>query len=65
MKTKKTFDCVQFKRQAQARLDEITRGMSADKRREHLRCLIETGPLADFWTRLSQECRTAPKAGRR
>ena len=60
----KTFDCVEFKRQAQARIHEATRGMTAEQRREHLRRIVEAGPLADFWRELTQKARQAPKRGR-
>ena len=60
----KTFDCVEFKHRAQTRLDEATRELSADQRREHIRRILETGPLAEFWERVTQQSRTAPKAGR-
>ena len=63
-KKTKTFDCVEFKHQAQARVYEATRELSADERRKHIRRMVETGPLADFWMRVTQQARTAPKAGR-
>jgi hypothetical protein len=61
---KKSFDCVEFKREAQARLYEATRDMSAEERREYMQRVIENGPLAEFWARVKREARTAPKAGR-
>ncbi len=63
-KKTKSFDCVEFKRQAQARLYEATRELSAEQRRQHIRRAVETGPLADFWSRVMQQGKTAPKAGR-
>ena len=60
----KTFDCVEFKRRAQSRFYEATQKLSADQRREHIRGILETGPLAEFWERVTQQSRTAPKAGR-
>ena len=63
-KKTKTFDCVEFKRQAQARLYEATRELSAEQRRQHVRRIVETGPLADFWRRVTQQSRIAPKARR-
>ena len=60
----KTFDCIEFKRRAQIRLYEATRELSADRRREHIRRILETGPLAEFWERVTQQSPTAPKAGR-
>ena len=58
------FDCVEFKDRAQTRLYEATRKLSADQRREHIRGILETAPLAEFWKRVTQQSRTAPKAGR-
>ncbi|MCP4249318.1 MAG: hypothetical protein GY778_19930 [bacterium] len=63
-KKTKTFDCVEFKRHTQARLYEATREMSTEQQREHVRRIVETGPLADFWRRVTQQSKTAPKAGR-
>ena len=63
-KKTKTFDCVAFKHQAQARVYEATRELPADERRQQLRSMVETGPLADFWKSVTQQARTAPKAGR-
>lgn len=60
----KTFDCVRFKHQAQARFYEATRGMSAEQRREYLLRTIESGALADFWAKVTRQVKTAPKAGR-
>lgn len=62
-KTPRTSDCVDFKRQAQARLYEATREMSTQQRREHIRREIQTGPLAGFWNKVLQRSKTAPKAG--
>ena len=60
----KAFDCVEFKREAQGRLREATRGMTAEQRRRYLREVVEQGALADFWRKLTEEARQAPKAGR-
>ncbi|MFA7238242.1 MAG: hypothetical protein WC058_15390 [Phycisphaeraceae bacterium] len=64
MKTNKTFDCIQFKRQTQTRWQQAVQGMSADQRRLYQRRVIETGPLSDFWKTLTSRSRTASKAGR-
>ena len=60
----KTFDCIKSKRQAQRRLYEVTRDMTADERRAHVHQLVRSGPLADFWKKVMRSARTAPKAGR-
>jgi len=60
----KTFDCVEFKREAQQRIHEATRDMTAEQRREYLRRIVEVGPLSDFWRELRQRGRQAPKRGR-
>jgi hypothetical protein len=64
MKKPKTFDCVAFKRQAQARWHEATGHLSAEERRAMSKRTIESGPLADFWHKLVREAKTAPKRGR-
>jgi hypothetical protein len=63
-KVRKTFDCVEFKRQAQERLYEETRGMTEEERAAYIQREIENSPLADFWRRVEREVRKAPKAGR-
>jgi hypothetical protein len=63
-KMKKTFDCIAFKRKAQRRLMEETKDMSEDQRRAHVRKIVESGPLADFWEQVKQRAKTAPRAGR-
>ena len=59
----KTFDCVEFKRQAQVRTYEATQHMSAEQRRAYRRQLVEHGPLAAYWRRVQSEGRPAAKTG--
>jgi hypothetical protein len=63
-KKTKSFDCVEFKCQARARLHDATRDMSDDERREHIRHMIETGPLAGFGEKVVRQSKAAPKSGR-
>lgn len=63
-KTNKPFDCVDFKHEAQSRLYEATRGMTPAQRSQHVRRMIETGPLAGFWEKLNAQARFAEKSGR-
>jgi hypothetical protein len=51
MKTndKKNFDCVEFKRQAQARIYEMIKGLSPEEEIEYFRNAAEQGPLGTWW----------------
>ena len=46
---KKGFDCVQFKRQAQARIYERIKGLSPEEEIEYFQSAAAKGPLADWW----------------
>jgi hypothetical protein len=63
-KIKKGFDCVEFKHQVQAERYEKTRHMSTEEWRLYIQESIENGPLADFWRRLQEEAKVAPKTGK-
>lgn len=52
--TKKTFDCIAFKNEAQSRIAEETQGMSPEERREHLRRKAVGGPLGEWWARVNK-----------
>lgn len=62
--SKKTFDCVAFKREAQRRWREATRGMTAEERKSLSRRTIESSPLGPFWRKVSQQAKPASKRGR-
>lgn len=46
---KKDFDCIQFKRRAQARICERIEGLSPEQEIEYFRNAAREGPLADWW----------------
>ena len=48
-KNKKDFDCVEFKRQAQARIYETIKDLSPEEEIEYFRKAAEQGPLGDWW----------------
>jgi hypothetical protein len=47
-KTKKSFDCLDFKDQAQTRINRETKGMTWDKEVEYLRRKALNGPFAEL-----------------
>lgn len=51
-KTAKQFDCVEMKRQAQARIYEEIKDMTSEQRIEYWRRGAEEGPMADWWKKL-------------
>ena len=46
---KKEFDCVQFKREAQARIYERIKGPSPEEEIEYFRSAALQGPLGGWW----------------
>lgn len=55
MKTKrkaKPFDCVAFKRKAQARIYQKTKGLSPEEEIVCLEARAEKGPLGNWWKRI-------------
>ncbi len=46
---KKDFDCVEFKRQAQARIYERIKDLSPEEEIDYFRKAAEEGPLGDAW----------------
>ena len=45
----KTFDCVRFKREAQARIYEQIKGLSPREEIEYFRNAASQGPFAEKW----------------
>ena len=52
-KTEKPFDCVAFKRQAQAKIYEETRAMTPDEQAAYFRRRAQSGSLGAWWKRVS------------
>lgn len=48
-KAKKDFDCVEFKRQAQARIYEWIKDLSPEEEIDYFRKAAEEGPLGESW----------------
>ena len=48
------FDCLEFKRQAQARIYEKITGPSHDEEIEYFRRSVDEGPLGEWWKALEQ-----------
>jgi hypothetical protein len=48
-KTRKKFDCVEFKRKAQAEIYAEIERLSPDEQREYFRRRAESGPLGRWW----------------
>ena len=46
---KKDFDCVEFKRQAQARIYERIKGLSPEEEIDYFRKAAEEGSLGESW----------------
>ncbi len=49
-KTKKTFDCLEFKRSAQLSIYEEIKGLSREDQLSYFHRRAETGPLGAWWT---------------
>ena len=60
----KKFDCVEFKREAQARIYERIKNMTPDQEIEYFRKAADTGPLGEWWRRIVAGSRDAARAGR-
>ena len=52
-KSRKTFDCVEQKRKAQERIYEQIRGLDHRQEIAYFDRAVQSGPLADFWRRLT------------
>ena len=51
-KAEKTFDCIEFKRNAQLKIYEDIRGMTHEQELVYFVKKAENGPLADWWRRI-------------
>ena len=51
-KIEKNFDCIEFKRRAQERIYEETKGMTREQEIQYFRRAVENGPFADLVKRL-------------
>lgn len=51
----KTFDCVEMKRRAQARIYEEIKDLSPEEEVAYFRRAAETGPLADWWKKIRRK----------
>ena len=63
-KSKKTFDCIVSKREAQARIYRDIRNMTAQEQIAYFDRKVRTGPLAGFWMRLMKGRRQATLSGK-
>jgi hypothetical protein len=55
----KGFDCIEFKRQAQAEIYEEIKGLSPQEEIEYFRRQAATGPLGKWWNALERRPETA------
>ena len=65
-RAKKDFDCVEFKRQAQARIYERIKNLSPEEEIDYFRKAVEDGPLGESWKAArnrSQHGRSAASRG--
>lgn len=58
-KVEKDFDCVEFKRQAQARIYERIKDLSPDEEIAYFRNAAEKGPLGDWWKAVQRRSQAA------
>jgi hypothetical protein len=58
-KREKGFDCVVFKRQAQAKIYEEIKGLSPDEEIEYFRSRVAAGPFRKLWKALERRSRLA------
>ena len=58
-KTRKTFDCIGFKRKVQAEIYEEIKGLSPEDEIEYFRRRAATGPLGKWWKGLERQPETA------
>ena len=61
-KAKKGFDCVEFKRRAQAEIYAEIKGLSPEEEIAYFRSRVATGPLSKLWKSLAR--RTPEGEGR-
>ena len=65
LKTKKDFDCIDFKRKVQAEIYEEIKGLSPQQEIEYFRRRAESGPLGKWWKALEQRSETRIRAEKR
>lgn len=58
----KGFDCIEFKRQAQAEIYQEIKGLSPEEEIEYFRRQVTAGPFAKLWEAL--ERRSGAEAGK-
>ncbi len=58
--TKKEFDCVEFKRQAQSRIYERIKDLSPEEEIEYFRKAADQGPLAESWRAIKGRANPGP-----
>ena len=63
-KKKKEFDCVAFKREAQARIYERIKDLSPLEEIEYFRNAAEQGPLGEYWKAVVARAHAARPTGR-
>jgi hypothetical protein len=63
-KNKKPFDCVEFKRKAQARIYRKIKGMTAKQEAAYFDQAASNGPFGDIWRNLVAKNRKAAPLGR-
>jgi len=51
-KTKKKFDCIAFKEEAQARIYEEIKDLSRQEQVDYFNAYVESGPLAEWWKKV-------------
>ena len=65
-RVKKDFDCVEFKRRAQARIYERIKSLSPEEEIDYFGKAVEDGPLGESWkaaTNRSQHGRSSASRG--
>lgn len=62
-KTRKTFDCVEFKRAAQARIYERIKDMTPEEEIAYFRQAVESGPFAEWWRSRAAAGMVPPEGG--
>jgi hypothetical protein len=55
----KGFDCIEFKRRAQAEIYQEIKGLSPEEEIEYFRWRVAAGPFGKFWKALQDRSRAA------
>ncbi|MGA3322900.1 MAG: hypothetical protein ABSF45_00370 [Terriglobia bacterium] len=58
----KSFDCIEFKRQAQAEIYREIKGLSPEEEIEYFRRRVAAGPFGKLWKTLQDRSRAAETA---